>query len=98
MLKNINLFAGFIDLSEEKQLKGWAGEKVISFEEYCKIKEKNIIVIAASLINEKEISQILNNSGLKLNKDYYTYNSFMRYGLTNYLYNDQYIICKIWCQ
>lgn len=98
-LKCKNQFSAFIDNDNRKQRDGFCSEKVITFKEYLKVGDKNIIIIAASEKNTIEIKNQLNEQGLIENKDYYLYDGFMKeiYPIINlYTYNELYIeLCQI---
>lgn len=79
-LRRYGCFAGFIDSNKNKQLNGYLGERVLSFKEYCEEEGKRgWIVITASSENESIIERILQDSGLRHQKEYFFCEEMLNY-------------------
>lgn len=77
LLKRKSLFSAYIDGDALKQKNGYYGDKVISIDEYVKLKTNNIIIIAASYQNTVEIKNKLESINMREEKDFYLYENFV---------------------
>lgn len=94
ILEYLHMFGGFIDNDKEKQKHGVDGKEVISFDQYLKNGSQNQIVIAADKKNIPSISKQISESGFEINKNYFTYETFMYYYLPiimAYVYDTSYV-------
>lgn len=76
VLEHFDLFAGYIDNDEKKQILGYNGNRVLSILQYKEQMLEGKIVIAASDSNIKEIAKQLIKSDFRLNEDFYLYEHF----------------------
>lgn len=78
VIEKTGCFGGFIDNDERKQLSGVNGVKVFSLQEYLKMEKKGLVILAVDISNVPTIAKQLCAAGLKLDKDYYEWDIFMK--------------------
>lgn len=77
LLEEYGCMGGFVDNSLEKQKQGYKGYKVLSAEEYFKIRNEHILVIAVSSKNIEVLGKQMQELGLIQDVDYFFHDDFV---------------------
>lgn len=85
-LKINDISIAFVDMDPKKQKNGFLGYEVISPDQYFQLsKDNQIIIVATSTINSRQIAQSLSDSGYLEDHNFFTMQKFVEFYLPIYV-------------